>query len=95
LPLKANPDAITNKLKDSDKNSDLPYYYKTKIGELNDNRPEIETVGYIARTCTQSYNLVPNFVSPLTEKGFPILLWWPTSVLSVMAVKAVVTVTPP
>jgi hypothetical protein len=78
--LKANPDAITNKLKDSDKNSDLPYYYKTKIGELNDNRPEIETVGYIARTCTQSYNLVPNFVSPLTEKGFPILLWWPTSV---------------
>jgi len=78
--LKANPDVLKNELNDSDKNSDLPYYYKTKISELNDDRPEIETVGYIARTCTQSYNLVPNFVSPMAEKGFPILLWWPKSV---------------
>ena len=46
----------------------------------NDPRPEIETAGYIARTCTQSYNLMPNLVTPMSERGFPILMWWPKSI---------------
>ncbi len=43
-----------------------------------DDRPEIETVGEIARTCTLSFNLVPNVVSPMSAKGFPIMAFWPT-----------------
>ena len=50
-----------------------------EIGTV-DPRPEIETAGYISRTCTQSYNLMPNLVSPMSERGFPILQWWPTSI---------------
>lgn len=45
-----------------------------------DGRPEIETVGEIARTCTLSFNLVPNLVSPMSAKGFPVMAFWPTSV---------------
>ena len=46
----------------------------------SDPRPEIETAGYIARTCTQSYNLMPNLVTPMSERGFPILMWWPKTI---------------
>lgn len=75
--LKANPNAIKEYAEKDGKPSN---YYKNKVYKEVDNRPEIETCGYIARTCTQSYNLVPNFVSPMSEKGFPILLWWPTAI---------------
>ena len=44
----------------------------------SDGRPDIETVGEIARTCTLSFNLVPNLVSPMSAKGFPMMLFWPT-----------------
>jgi phenylpropionate dioxygenase-like ring-hydroxylating dioxygenase large terminal subunit len=42
--------------------------------------PEIETVGEIGRTCTQSYNLFPNWVSPLSYKVISPLLFWPNGV---------------
>lgn len=42
--------------------------------------PEIESVGEIARTCTQSYGLFPNWVSPLSHRAIPPLLFWPTSI---------------
>ena len=45
----------------------------------HDGRPDIETVGEIARTCTLSFNLVPNLVSPMSAKGFPVMAFWPTS----------------
>lgn len=40
-------------------------------------RPEIPTVGEIGRTCTQSYNMFPNWVSPLSHHGYFILTFWP------------------
>lgn len=86
-PSRSYPDLpIYGNSKDSDPNSTsyhpLPKGSK-KLGmdpNTNDPRPEIETAGYIARTCTQSYNLMPNLVSPMSERGFPILLWWPKSI---------------
>jgi len=42
--------------------------------------PEIETVGEIGRTCTQSYNFFPNWVSPLSAKAISPLLFWPNGV---------------
>ena len=77
VALKANPDALKQP---NGKKGKPSKYYKNQTYKVEDNRPEIETCGYIARTCTQSYNLVPNFVSPMSEKGFPILLWWPTAI---------------
>ena len=41
---------------------------------------EIETVGEIGRTCTQSYNLFPNWVSPLSQYSIPPLLFWPNGI---------------
>ena len=38
---------------------------------------DIPTVGEIARTCTLSYGMFPNWVSPLGSYGFPVLLFWP------------------
>ena len=38
---------------------------------------EIDTVGEIARTCTQSYGIFPNFVSPLSQWLLPPILFWP------------------
>jgi phenylpropionate dioxygenase-like ring-hydroxylating dioxygenase large terminal subunit len=38
---------------------------------------EIDTVGEIARTCTLSYNLFPNWVSPLSQWVLPPILFWP------------------
>lgn len=41
---------------------------------------EIETVGEIARTCTQSYGIFPNWVSPLSARALPPLLFWPNGI---------------
>lgn len=41
---------------------------------------EIETAGEIARTCTQSYGVFPNWVSPLSERVIPPLLFWPNGI---------------
>jgi hypothetical protein len=43
-------------------------------------RVEIETVGEIGRTCTQSYNLFPNFVAPLSQFTLPPLMFWPNTI---------------
>ncbi len=40
----------------------------------------VETVGDIARTCTQSYGIFPNWVSPLSQYAIPPLLFWPNGV---------------
>ena len=58
---------------------------KRADGELNqweDRQPwaEIETVGEIGRTCTQSYGIFPNWVSPLSERAIPPLLFWPNGI---------------
>jgi phenylpropionate dioxygenase-like ring-hydroxylating dioxygenase large terminal subunit len=39
---------------------------------------QIETVGELGRTCTQSYTLFPNWVSPLSNYFIPPLIFWPT-----------------
>ena len=49
----------------------IPQRGWVSIPPTSDPRPEIETAGYIARTCTQSYNLMPNLVTPMSERGFP------------------------
>lgn len=41
---------------------------------------EIETAGEIARTCTQSYGVFPNWVSPLSQYTIPPLLFWPNGI---------------
>jgi phenylpropionate dioxygenase-like ring-hydroxylating dioxygenase large terminal subunit len=41
---------------------------------------EIESVGEIARTCTQSYGVFPNWVSPLSQIALPPLLFWPLGI---------------
>ena len=41
---------------------------------------EIDTVGEIGRTCTQSYGIFPNWVSPLNHQTLPPLLFWPTGI---------------
>ncbi len=41
---------------------------------------EIETVGEIGRTCTQSYGIFPNWVSPLSNFYIPPLLFWPLGI---------------
>jgi phenylpropionate dioxygenase-like ring-hydroxylating dioxygenase large terminal subunit len=42
--------------------------------------PQIDTVGEIGRTCTQSYHVEPNWVSPLGSTLFPVLNFWPVSI---------------
>ncbi|MBT3427496.1 MAG: aromatic ring-hydroxylating dioxygenase subunit alpha [Gammaproteobacteria bacterium] len=44
------------------------------------NLPEIDSVGEIARTCTQSYGIFPNWVSPLSPEALPPLLFWPDGI---------------
>jgi phenylpropionate dioxygenase-like ring-hydroxylating dioxygenase large terminal subunit len=39
---------------------------------------QIESVGELGRTCTQSYTLFPNWVSPLSNYFVPPLVFWPT-----------------
>ncbi|GAB5452359.1 MAG: hypothetical protein Hals2KO_26870 [Halioglobus sp.] len=41
---------------------------------------EIDTVGEIARTCTQSYGLFPNLVAPLSQYAIPPILFWPDGI---------------
>jgi len=41
---------------------------------------EFETVGEIGRTCTQSYGVFPNWVSPLSPFSIPPLLFWPNGI---------------
>ncbi len=41
---------------------------------------EIDTVGEIARTCTQSYGLFPNLVAPLSQHAIPPILFWPNGI---------------
>ncbi|HET6471265.1 MAG TPA: aromatic ring-hydroxylating dioxygenase subunit alpha [Pseudomonadales bacterium] len=42
--------------------------------------PQIESVGEIARTCTQSYGIFPNWVSPLSPYVLPPLIFWPNGI---------------
>ena len=42
--------------------------------------PRIDTVSEIGLTCTQSYGMFPNWVSPLNDRTIPPLLFWPTSI---------------
>jgi phenylpropionate dioxygenase-like ring-hydroxylating dioxygenase large terminal subunit len=41
---------------------------------------QIDTVGEIGRTCTQSYGLFPNWVSPLSQFAIPPILFWPNGI---------------
>jgi phenylpropionate dioxygenase-like ring-hydroxylating dioxygenase large terminal subunit len=83
--------ATVDLLLDSDKNVNTLYPYghgrmvAPSRGPTGDAKPylrsspevDIPTVGEIARTCTQSYGMFPNWVSPLGSYGFPVLLFWP------------------
>ena len=40
----------------------------------------IDTVGEIARSCTQSYGIFPNLVVPLSQYAIPPLLFWPNGI---------------
>ena len=41
---------------------------------------QIDTVGELVRTCTQSYGLFPNWVSPLSQYAIPPILFWPNGI---------------
>jgi hypothetical protein len=41
---------------------------------------EIASVTEIGRTCTQSYGIFPNWVSPLSHRALPPLLFWPNGI---------------
>ena len=56
-------------------NKENSTYRTAPVGEVK--RLEFETVGEIGRTCTQSYNLFPNWVSPLGPTGYFVLNFWP------------------
>jgi phenylpropionate dioxygenase-like ring-hydroxylating dioxygenase large terminal subunit len=53
---------------------------KGMMKQRNPDIPEIETVGEIGRTCTQSYGIFPNWVSPLSPYALPPLLFWPNGI---------------
>jgi phenylpropionate dioxygenase-like ring-hydroxylating dioxygenase large terminal subunit len=57
-----------------------PKGFNEGAGYARSPAPEIETVGEIARTCTQSYGIFPNWVSPLSQRGIPPLLFWPNGI---------------
>jgi len=48
--------------------------------DLPDEIPQIPTVGEIGRTCTQSYGIFPNWVSPLSHLALPPLVFWPNGI---------------
>ena len=50
------------------------------IMPVDPNIAQIDTVGEIGRTCTQSYGLFPNFVAPLSPHAIPPLLFWPNGI---------------
>lgn len=52
----------------------------TSTIKLPEGMSEIETVGEIGRTCTQSYGVFPNWVSPLSQRTLPPLLFWPNGI---------------
>jgi phenylpropionate dioxygenase-like ring-hydroxylating dioxygenase large terminal subunit len=41
---------------------------------------QLDTVGEIGRSCTQSYGLFPNWVSPLSQFAIPPILFWPNGI---------------
>ncbi len=53
-------------------------------GEIDRRRGPVQmdtaSVGEIARTCTQSYGVFPNIVSPLNAGAFPMLVFWPNGI---------------
>ena len=51
-----------------------------RIDRPNPGLTEIETVGEIGRSCTQSYGIFPNWVSPLSHLTLPPLLFWPNGI---------------
>lgn len=51
-----------------------------RASALTATRNEFATVGEIARTCTQSYGVFPNWVSPLSPWAIPPLLFWPNGI---------------
>jgi phenylpropionate dioxygenase-like ring-hydroxylating dioxygenase large terminal subunit len=48
--------------------------------EMPPGLPEFETVGEIARSCTQSYGLFPNMVAPLSQYAIPPIQFWPNGI---------------
>ena len=52
----------------------------TAANEVPAEIAQIETVGEIGRTCTQSYGLFPNWVSPLSQFAIPPILFWPNGI---------------
>ena len=50
------------------------------LAQTRGDLPEVESVGEIARTCTQSYGIFPNWVSPLSAMVIPPLLFWPKGI---------------
>lgn len=54
--------------------------YRTASTQQGTPRLEIPSVGEIGRTCTQSYNLFPNWVSPLGPTGYFVLNFWPNGI---------------
>ena len=53
---------------------------RPRLDDARQRLPEIETVGPIGRTCTQSYGVFPNWVSPLNDRTIPPLLFWPNGI---------------
>ena len=53
---------------------------RPRLDDVRQGLPEIETVGEIGRTCTQSYGVFPNWVSPLNDRTIPPLLFWPNGI---------------
>jgi len=50
------------------------------IMPVDPNIAQIETVGEIARSCTQSYGIFPNLVLPLSQYVIPPLVFWPNGI---------------
>ena len=42
--------------------------------------PQIDTVGEIGRTCTQSYGLFPNIVMLMSQYAIPPIMFWPNGI---------------
>jgi len=78
----APPPKGTDYVNDVDRKTDDRYVevVASDALELPNDYPEIETVGEIGRTCTQSYNIFPNWVSPLSARALPPLLFWPNGI---------------
>ncbi|MFK8050941.1 MAG: aromatic ring-hydroxylating dioxygenase subunit alpha [Halioglobus sp.] len=48
--------------------------------EVSTDIAQIDTVGEIARTCTQSYGIFPNWVMPLSQFAIPPIMFWPNGI---------------